>query len=218
MPLYQLKRDTIDKTFLFIHIPKTGGTAIEKYFKAVGLSSFYDPASYRVIRPFLKIPPAHYDYEICERLFRLEAIYSFAIVRNPLHRMISEYRWAVSNSTLPDSIKKYTFSEFVDFALGKYQQDENFLAGHLKPQRMFVGKNLTKIFKYEQGLNAIVASVFADTGLKPGGAIEIPLVNKSVRLPVKIKDPDVVAIRNMYAGDFELFGYSSDLSDLESYQ
>lgn len=218
MPLYQLKQDTIDRNFLFIHIPKTGGTAIENYFRSVGLSSFFDPASYRMIRPFLKIPPAHFDYQMCERLFLLEKLYSFAVVRNPFQRMISEYKWAIRNSTLPDRVKQFSFSEFVDFAFERYEQDENFLAGHLKPQRMFIGNRLSKIFKYEQGLNAIVASVFADTGLRPGGTIDIPVVNSSGRLPVKVKEADVVAIRRIYAEDFSLFGYSSDLPELDTNQ
>jgi hypothetical protein len=179
---------------------------------SLGLSSFYDPMSYRAIRPYLKIPPTHFDYDMCEKLFRLERIYSFAIVRNPIHRMVSEYRWAVEKSTLPDNVKKYNFSEFVKFAFEKYEKDENFLAGHLKPQRRFVGSKLSKSFKYENGLNAIVAEVFRDTGLKPLGKIDIPVVNRSGRQSVYIKDADVEAIQRMYSEDFRLFDYSPDLS------
>ena len=36
MPLYQLRKGETEKTVLFIHVPKTGGTAIETYLRAIG--------------------------------------------------------------------------------------------------------------------------------------------------------------------------------------
>lgn len=210
MPIYHFRSEPIDRTFLFIHIPKTGGTAIERYFKAVGLASFYDPDSYRQIRSSLKIPLTHMDYGLCDRLFRLEIIYSFTIVRHPVHRMVSEYKWVVQKSALPERVKKYSFSEFLEFAFEMYRQDEDFLSGHLKPQRLFVGEKLSRIFKYETGLNAIVAEVFKEAGLMLDGKIDVPMINSSARLEVKITDADIDAIQKMYADDFALFGYSPE--------
>lgn len=216
MPLYQVKRGSIDRVLLFVHVPKTGGTAIENYFSSLGLLSFYDPMSYRAVRPFLRIPPTHFDYEMCDRLFRMERLYSFAIVRNPIDRMISEYRWAVQKSNLPDDVRKFSFSEFLGFAFDRYQKDENFLAGHLKPQRRFVGSKLSKVFKYESGLNTIVTEVFRDNGLELAGEIDIPFVNSSKTHPVRITDADIESIHRMYSEDFRLFGYSPDQSALTS--
>lgn len=214
MPLYNLKRESVDKTFLFIHIPKTGGTAIESYFTSLGLTGFNDPMSYRAIRPFLKIPPTHFDYELCDKLFRLDRLYSFAIVRNPVQRFISEYRWAIEKSSLPENVKKYSVSDFIKYSFEMYERDENFLAGHLKPQRRFVGSKLSKSFKYEVGLNSIVTEVFRDTGLKPLGKIEIPVINRSSNKSVCLKDTDIEAIYRMYSDDFTLFGYSPDNPEL----
>lgn len=211
MPLYQFKKDSMERTLLFIHVPKTGGTAIEDYFRSLGLSCFYDPISYRAIRPLLKIPPAHYDYNMYDQIFRLDRMYSFAIVRNPIHRMISEYRWAVQKSNLPDNVKRYSFSDFLKFAFEGYGKDQNFLAGHLKPQNRFIGSKLSKSFKYESGLNSIVAEVFRDNGLKPQRGIHIPVSNRSGNQPVHLNDADVEAIHRVYSEDFELFGYSRDI-------
>ena len=210
MPIYQLKKDSKDISFLFIHIPKTGGTAIEDYFSSLGLTSYYDPKSYRPIRPYHRIPLAHLDYEMSDKLFNLDVFYSFAIVRNPIQRLISEYRWAIQKSTLPDEVKKYSFSEFIDFAFEEYSKDENFLAGHFKPQRRFVGSKVSKVFKYESGLNTIITDVFRDTGLKISGTISVPIINSSAKLPVKISEPDLALIRKLYADDFSQFGYNYD--------
>lgn len=213
MPVYQLRRDKIDRSFLFIHIPKTGGTAIERYFVSLGLANFFDPASYAPIRSVLKVPPAHFDYEMCDKLFLLDRIYSFAIVRHPVSRMISEYRWAIQKSSLPEAIARYNFSEYLDFAFAEYEKDANFLAGHLKPQRQFVGPKVSRVFRYETGLNAIVTDVFKDTGLKPGGKIEVPRLNASDRLPVTVTERDLEMIYRLYAEDFTQFGYKLDIPD-----
>jgi hypothetical protein len=216
MPLYQYRRESEEKTFLFIHVPKTGGTAIEDYFRNIGLASFYDPQSYRQIRPYLKLPPAHFDYEMCDRLFHLGRFYSFAIVRNPLHRMISEYKWAIHKTNLPDHVKKYSFSEFVEYAQAKYQEDENFLAGHLKPQHRFTGVKISKVFKYERGLSNIIKEVFRDVGLRINGNVSIPVINKSDDVQVKLADRDIGIIKTMYAEDFARFGYQIDRTNMEA--
>ena len=99
MPLYQLRKGKTEKTVLFIHVPKTGGTAIETYFRAIGFAGYFDPPTYMPVRPYLKVPPTHYDYGVLKRLYNLDALYSFAVVRHPVRRMVSEYRWALEKST-----------------------------------------------------------------------------------------------------------------------
>jgi hypothetical protein len=207
MPIYHFRKDGLESAFFFVHIPKTGGTAIESYFRSLGLSGFFDPYSYMQIRRILRVPPAHYDYEVCDRLFRLDRMYSFAIVRDPIDRMISEYRWAIERSSISSSLKKLSFSEFLRYALGKYRQDEDFLAGHLKPQSCFVGKRITRVFRYEDGLNKIVTEVLRDVGIPSVGDVNVPKVNTSGRAPVVLSDDDVAFIHETYADDYRKFGY-----------
>jgi hypothetical protein len=207
MPLYQFRDGPRERTFLFIHIPKTGGTAIETYFRGIGLTSFLDPTSYAMFRPYLSLAPTHFDYRVASMLFRLESLYSFAVVRHPVQRLISEYKWAVEKSTLPDAIKTLSFSDFIRHMFAAYGRDENLLAGHFKPQARFVGSKVSKVFKYEAGLDAAVRQVLQAVGLKVDGEIRLPVVNRAGEKNVEPTEEDIALIRDVYSEDFETFGY-----------
>ena len=207
MPLYQYREKDRETTFLFIHVPKTGGTAIESYFRNIGLQGYFDPPAYMPVRPYLKVPPAHYDYEVLRRLFDLDAMYSFAIVRHPVQRMISQYKWSIEKSSHAEMVSKMDFSAFLDFMFAEYGRNENLAAGHFKPQVRFVGAKVTKIFKYEAGLNVIMRRVLEDVGFKTQGELQLPVVNTSAPRKVEPTAADVARIREFYAEDCKAFGY-----------
>lgn len=210
MPLYQYRKNELEKTLLFIHVPKTGGTAVETFFRGVGLTGYFDPPTYKPVRPYLKVPPTHYDYEVLRRLFELDALYSFAIVRHPVKRMISQYKWAIEKSTRASTFAQMTFSEFIRLMFAEYRKNENLSAGHYKPQVRFVGEKVTKIFRYEAGLDVIIRRVLEDIGFKPQGQLKLPIVNNSSPRTVEPSESDIQAIRDMYAEDFSAFGYDID--------
>lgn len=207
MPLYQYRKGELEKTFLFIHVPKTGGTAIETYFRGIGLTGFFDPATYMPVRPYLKVPPAHYDYGVLNRLYNLESLYSFAVVRHPVQRMISEYKWALEKSSGAASLAGKSFADYIRLMLESYKRDENVAAGHFKPQIRFVGDKVSKIFKYEAGLENIISHVLRDVGLIFDGQVRLPVVNKTSHSAVVPTVEDVALIRDFYDADFKAFGY-----------
>lgn len=210
MPLYQYRARDGEKTFLFIHIPKTGGTAIEAYFQGLGFASYFDPPSYRAVRPYLRVPPAHYDYGFLSRLVNLDSLYSFAVVRHPVRRMVSEYKWALEKTTLAGPMSGMDFSTFIRRMFEQYKRDENTAAGHFKPQIRFVGDKVSKIFKYEAGLDNVVARVLQDVGLAFEGQPKLPVVNESSTRKVVPSQNDIALIREVYAEDFEAFGYDPE--------
>lgn len=210
MPLYQYRKNEFEKTFLFIHVPKTGGTAVETFFRGVGLTGYFDPPTYMPVRPYLTVPPAHYDYDVLRRLFNLDALYSFAIVRHPVKRMISQYKWSIEKSTSAEALSKMDFSAFLAFMFAEYRRNENLAAGHFKPQVRFVGDKVTKIFKYEAGLNAIILRVLEDVGFKPQGELRLPVVNNSAARKVEPSAADIALIRDFYAEDYKAFGYDAE--------
>lgn len=216
MPLYQYRKNDAERTILFIHVPKTGGTAVETFFRAVGFTGFFDPPTYMPVRPYLKVPPAHYDYAVLRRLFDLDSLYSFAIVRHPVKRMISRYTWALDKSTAANMLAQIDFSSFLRRSIAEYLRDENIGAGHMKPQVSFVGEKVTKIFKYESGLDSIIRRVLEDIGFNPQGELKLPLVNESTRRNIVPSDDDIRLIREVYAEDFEAFGYDATLPDAGS--
>ena len=81
---------------LFVHIPKTGGTSVERSLRAFG---WFEPLIVRAqhvteVR-YLKATPQHFHADLLEALFRWEEInLAFAICRHPFDRMKSEYYMA----------------------------------------------------------------------------------------------------------------------------
>lgn len=211
MPLYQYRKGDHERTLLFIHVPKTGGTAIEAFFSGIGFTGYFDPPSYMPVRPYLKVPPAHYDYGALLRLFNLDRLYSFAIVRHPVKRMISEYRWAAESSSDSDRISKLDFGQYLRLRFEQYRRDDSIASGHFKPQVRFVGEKVSKIFKYEAGLESIVRHVLRDVGLNHEGLPALPVINNSSKRTVVPTQDDLELISSFYAEDFAAFGYSPQL-------
>ena len=142
-----------------MHIPKCAGTTVEALFEELNFKTFLSPKDYRC-KANLKVPPTHFDIAIIEKIFLLENFYSFAIVRNPYHRMLSDYKWAKtirkrSNISEWDKIKsnreeffnKLSFEEFCTFCINQFHTDNNFMANHIMPQHRFISSNINKIFK-----------------------------------------------------------------------
>ena len=88
-----------------------------------------------------RCPPQHYDYESLDNLLKIEILhYSFATVRNPLSRIIFDYRWALTTSTMEgESIK---FGNWIDRMFQFYEKDQYTLANHTKPQHLFIGPKM----------------------------------------------------------------------------
>ena len=200
----------MERTLLFIHVPKTGGTAVETFFRGAGFTGFFDPPTYMPVRPYLQVPPTHYDYAVLRRLFDLDALYSFAIVRHPVKRMISQYKWTLEKSTGAGELANTGFSEFLARMFAEYRRDENIASGHLKPQVRFVGEKVTKIFKYETGLDGIIRRVLEDVGFKPQGELKLPIVNHTAPRKVEPSAADIQLIREFYAEDYEAFGFEAE--------
>ncbi len=197
----------MEKTFLFIHVPKTGGMAIEAYFRAIGLAGFFDPPSYMPVRPYLKVPPTHYDYRMLEQLYNLDRLFSFAVVRHPVQRIASNYRWFIEKSTAPPDLLKIGFAEYLDLIFDQYKHDENVSSGHIKPQTRFVGSKVSKVFRYEDGLEKAIADVLRHLGLKLDREVRLPVVNNTVANKFVPSQHDVERIYEFYKDDFLAFDY-----------
>lgn len=209
MPLYQYRKGEHERTLMFIHVPKTGGTAIETFFRGIGFTGYFDPPTYMPVRPYLRVPPAHYDYGALNRLFNLDALYSFAVVRHPVKRMISEYKWAIEKATDASTMSHMSFGQFLRVRLEQYKRDDSVLSGHFKPQVRFVGEKVTKIFKYEAGIENVVRHVLKDVGLNYEGLPPLPIVNNSMSRVVLPTESDIALIHQFYAEDFTAFGYDA---------
>lgn len=209
MPLYIYEDDKakVRVPIFFIHIPKCGGTTLECFFGNVGFKSFLAPKDYRDVRGFLKVPPAHFDMTILEKLFRMDSMYSFAVVRCPYGRMLSDFKWAKTKTNNTAYFENMSFDEFCSDSFNKYMVDNNYLANHITPQSKYIGSNVNKIFHLEDGLETAIKEVFSDNNLKINGNLLLPKINQSNKEAIKIKSKTKDMIYDFYEEDFRNFGF-----------
>ena len=131
MPIYNHK-------LLHIHIPKTGGTTITENLKDRGVNiQFYDKGSKK---EYGNVSPQHMTISYTEKFFDLDEIKSFAVIRDPWHRTVSEYVWAKRTDRWEG------LNIWVEYILQniKHQKYDN----HFVPQHLFVN-NKVKLFNYD---------------------------------------------------------------------
>lgn len=210
MPIYRVK----EKIVFFSHIPKTGGTSIEKVLRSAGQEGLYNK---RRGQGFI-VPPQHFDNIQMRYLFSDEKIfdYCFAVVRDPLNRMISEYfhrnrgilkeslferiRGRITHECLELKFARH-FDAWVDQSLNKWVNNRNYLSNHLTPQVDFIGGGF-KIFIFENGFSSIVDGLSKDLN------IYLPPItheNKSKRYPFEPNEQTKAVIREFYAADYDMF-------------
>lgn len=197
MPLIRLS----DKVILFIHIPKTGGSTISDYFQQVGSVSL----KYR--GRWGPCAPQHIHAEVIKRLVP-DAFYdySFAIVRNPYGRLLSEYK--ARRGGRQSSGRTVSFSRWAMELSDKYAADPYVDDNHLRPQHEFLLDG-TEVFRFEDGVAKVVKSVMDRMGLTP--AMPVPHSNPSAEIKVRVTLEAMARVKSFYAADFEKLGYDADI-------
>lgn len=99
----------VNQRFIFIHIPKTGGTSIEKTI----WSNHRDDSSYGWDNKH-SIWKQHATMQQVQDLYdiNIDNFFKFAIVRNPWDRAVSDYKWWTKNGTW-DFLKNTTFEDYL---------------------------------------------------------------------------------------------------------
>ena len=189
------------KRVLFVHIPKTGGTSLEKYMASFSPLRLFSHGVPHVS----KCTPQHYRAQDIKSLMGDGFFdYSLAIVRNPYDRIESEYRMRaqIANEQFFKGLLR--FSEWVENFLERQKTERFLLDNHLRPQWEFVSKDV-EIFKLEDGLSAPLAAVARVLGEEPPADIPHELATRGDR--VDWDNADRIRVQNHYAKDFETFGY-----------
>lgn len=202
-----------ERKFLFIHIPKTGGSSIERAFADVGYDTLYKdgrvgPTSWNDIR---RCTPQHMHREMLETLFRIERFDGiFAVVRDPMARIKSEYLWRHRQDDF--SISGRAVEEWVAKSLSKYRKHPFIFDNHIRPQADFLVQG-TEVFRFEDGLDTMAATLNKkwDLGLPD----KLPRVREgSSATKHSSKDVEVTPkaerlVRDFYKADYKRFGYSA---------
>lgn len=137
MPFYTKNGITIFHS----HIPKTGGSSIGDFLGRNGyerdfFSGYLKPCSLQHRHIF--------DEELKNKFNELDVTYSFAFIRDPLERFISEYFMRRMNrSVMTDK----SFQEFVEDLIGQCKSNPYVMDNHIRPQHHFINEKV-EIFRF----------------------------------------------------------------------
>lgn len=160
----------------------------------------------RTIPGFLQVPPEHFTFHDVGALFGDNFFdYIFSIVRNPYHRLESEYRMR-KMAAQENSKELPKFSYWLEQIMMNIKGNKQMFANHFRPQIEFMGKSVN-VFRYEHGLNKIIEKVGEATGL----SFELPkqkfLETQTSHIQTPWSSEAVRMVNDYYAEDFKAFGY-----------
>lgn len=199
---------------VFHHIPKAAGTTVETWLQArFGVIGLYDPRhrDRPAFQRWSRTSPQHLLFEDFERLFPSALIASsFAVCRHPVERAISAYRNALTRGYLP---RGPSLEDWLRHVLSNQDRYPYAFDNHLRPQKQFVGED-TIVFRLEDGMDAVfdwLENKFGD----PATPIERVSANRawteqSDMQRVRLPPSSLRWMRDVYAADFERFGYDLD--------
>tara|TARA_Y100000389_G_scaffold148109_1_gene147131 strand:- start:4782 stop:5345 length:564 start_codon:yes stop_codon:yes gene_type:complete len=181
-----------NKKLLFIHIPKTGGTSIEKAFSKVDLKW---PDFHKNILWGRGPRGLEYQHLTMKQVFQLtdycvsdfDGI--FTIVREPFSRFLSLCNWRRDS---PDLMIQYIKSNTYCHNLSQYDYIEGY-------------ENSIKIYRFEDGIDTIIDKIIRDYDLDVTVNI-VPHCFKSNNT-VKLSDEIKNNLREKLSIDFEKFHY-----------
>ncbi|GAA1990915.1 hypothetical protein GCM10009718_30800 [Isoptericola halotolerans] len=202
---------------LFIHVPKTGGSSIEKHFVGAGWKmSYHDGRIGKgTVNDYRRTTPQHMHAAMLRQNFRLgrfDAV--FMVVREPVARFRSEYAWRNGSEMRPGAAEVDTSADAVDAwadkVLDRYGRNPYVLGNHLRPQVEF-HVDRAKVFWFEDGLDRAITVLNQDYDLGlPSGIGRARTSEKASGVPsgdVEVSRRLERRLKKFYAKDYETFSY-----------
>ena len=196
---------------LYIHIPKCYGTSVEDILKKDSTMTLHT-RDYPPLKTGKQKPkstnntyPQHYTFMEIEN-YNLDITFSFATVRNPYLRAISQWKYQIQYKHAFTSKKVHD-----DFGLWTKDLYNRFLNGTLKETRH---DYLQTDYIFDSNDVLLIDKIMPCERLNDINGIKLKHLNKS-----KGKSPEITnEIANMlfkiYERDFKLLGYSSDITKM----
>ena len=198
-----------EQSILFLHVPKCGGSSIDRLFKDNGYTATLE---LRGLPPqdCLVASPQHLTSQNLKSIVNMKNLDNiFTIVRNPYERMISEFNWQFRDT---ESCNTPDINIWVVESLKNASSDLSYSDNHFRPSIDFIDQSYPcKIFKLEDGIEFIVEYFIREQGSTE--KIDIPNEKNAKNFANSIKRPNLnpIAIRTInqfYKRDFEAFGYT----------
>lgn len=204
-----------DRLIWFAHCPKAGGTSVEQFMvthwgDAVGhlhwgWDLWWRRGGWRVASP--PNSPQHLVWEDARRQFQRPPDAVFAIVRDPVTRMASEYRWqgrGRRGTRAGKALARLPFPVWLRLMLAVAERNPHAFDNHLRPQADFV-PDTARVFRLEEGL-APVLEWLCETAGHPSDGITFPHA-LSTGADTRVSPQDARRIAAAFAVDYDRFGY-----------
>lgn len=205
MPVYRIGSTKV----LFIHVPKTAGMAIGNHLGESGPAVFEERIK---IRGGV-FGPRHQPAAVLEKVFLPEMIdYAFMVVRHPVARLVSEYRYQRRSGLIQLSrLRVFGFDTWLRYALHRLRRDPDWRVGHFRPQVDYECFGC-EVFRYEDGLDKVMRRIAEVSG---SALPEVtPPRNVSIQRSVRISKASLNRIAEFYGADFNRFGYAVEVPAL----
>jgi len=193
------------KSYLFIHIPKTGGTSVELYAKKLNYktSLLQNGLSVDNLKGFKRSPQHLNIKQLIELLHFPDFTEIFTIVRHPFYRAFSEYSW------LRDRFNNISEEEFfLDLIKNGPSSVYNY-DGHLDNQIDFVSEDVIHYKFEENAFDRIEVLLKSNSDYLLKDYCKFPHKKNSKKeiLP-KLEEKYKAAVEKTYKQDMEYFSYS----------
>jgi hypothetical protein len=201
MPIFKINHSNI----LFVHIPKAGGTSVERWLGNYSPIQFHTP-----LNTFgFPCVPQHFHGELISALFDLNFFhYKFSVVRNPYSRLLSEYNYRMSHRRSRERIfPRPGFERWVAKVLRQYPKNPYIYSNHIRRQVEFLVDDI-EVFRLESDLPELHQRLLAICGI--ASAADFPFANRSTARESTISEAAAHRIYRFYREDFDKFGYDRD--------
>lgn len=212
MPILKYK----DVLLHFAHIPKCGGTSVERYAQNlddVSIAMLDEVYVSNAPQQHWNISsPQHIDGESIARLFPKDFFAAFfAVVRHPLARLESAYKF---QRLVERQIAGETFDDFVKTRLASNYLTKGWMDNHFYPQSGFFYPSADyHVFKLEED-GAFKAKQLIDKAFFGNAlSLEMPHSNRRKmpesfdRSDLELSDEGLELAQTLYAMDFDNFDY-----------
>jgi hypothetical protein len=202
----------------FAHCPKAGGTSVERFMvdrwgASVRLLGWgWDRRWARRGERAGEVPssPQHYVWDDARRALPRAPDEVFTVVRDPVARMVSEYRYQRSGrltGPFGRPVRALGFSAWLRLMFALADRNPYTHDNHFRPQTAFLPPDGARVFRLEDGLDPVLTWLAALAGATPPDAATHDLKSGgSVRVVPAAADKALIYRR--YGEDYRRFGYA----------